>query len=321
MLHVTNGDCAAEQIRAAVDGEVLPWRDLLHDGPVPADLLLPELSAVRARFIAARGWGDADEVARQFQRRDYRLADHFMYDETVLWFEHDLYDQLQLVQVLDWLSTEASADARLTLVCGAEYLGNSAPERLAERFRERSEVSQAEMALARDAWAAFRSPDPAAISALVDEDTSALPFVAAALTRHLEQFPSVRNGLSRTEQQALEAIAAGAATVRDAYVASHQQREDPIWLGDASFAWYLEELAAGQSPLVKLERDAAGDEDRDATLTARVALTDVGRAVLDGREDRVRLNGIDRWLGGVYLQGREAAWRWDTDASRLVAAR
>jgi hypothetical protein len=32
----------------------------------------------------------------------------------------------------------------------------------------------------------------------------------------------------------------------------------------------------------------------------------------------VRLNGIDRWLGGVHLQGGEAAWRWDADAGRLA---
>ena len=40
-----------------------------------------------------------------------------------------------------------------------------------------------------------------------------------------------------------------------------------------------------------------------------VALTDVGRKLLDGQADWVRLNGIDRWLGGVHLQGAEAAWR------------
>lgn len=320
MLHVTNGDCAAQRIRAAgIEGEILPWRDVLHDGPVPAGLPMPELSALRAKFIAARGWGGVAEAARGFAERDRALAGLHAHDETVLWFEHDLYDQLQLIQVLDFVATEASPGARLTLVCGAEYLGSSAPERLAERFRERSEVSETEMALAREAWAAFRSPDPAAISLLTGEDTAALPFLAAALTRHLEQFPSVRNGLSRIEQQALEAIAAGADTVRDAYVAAHQRREDPIWLGDASFAWYLEDLAAGETPLVTIDRNGETD-DRDAVLSARVASTDAGRAVLEGREDRVRLNGIDRWLGGAHLQGREVGWRWDTEAGRLVTA-
>ena len=313
MLHVTNGDCAADRIRAAgMTGEVLPWRDVLHDGPVPAGLPLAELSAVRARFIAGSGWGDADEVARGFAERDRALAGFRDHDETVLWFEHDLYDQLQLIQVLDALGAAALQAARLTLVCGAEYLGMSEPARLAERFRERSEVTEAEMLLARDAWAAFRSPDPTAIEAVLDEDTSALPFLAPALTRHLEQFPSVRNGLSRSEQQALEAVAAGAATVRDTWFASHQQREEPIWLGDVSFCDYLDALASGDHPLVTLDGDGASRLDR------RVALTDAGRAVLEGRADRIALNGIDRWLGGVHLHGRSSPWRWDTGEGRLV---
>jgi hypothetical protein len=151
----------------------------------------------------------------------------------------------------------------------------------------------------------------------VEEDSSALPFLAGALARHLEQFPSTRNGLSRSEQQALEAIAGGAATVRDAYVASHPRREDPVWLGDSTFAGYLEDLAAGPFPLVTLGPTTSAD-DASAMLGRTVALRDAGRAVLEGRDDRVRLNGIDRWLGGVHLAGRECAWRWDADAGEIV---
>jgi hypothetical protein len=48
-------------------------------------------------------------------------------------------------------------------------------------------------------------------------------------------------------------------------------------------------------------------------------LTTAGRAVLTGDEDAVRLNGIDRWRGGVHLSGRDAAWRWDAAAQTLVS--
>ena len=45
----------------------------------------------------------------------------------------------------------------------------------------------------------------------------------------------------------------------------------------------------------------AGAVDRHAA----VALTDAGRGVLDGAADHVALNGIDRWIGGVHLVGRD----------------
>ncbi|MEO7134937.1 MAG: hypothetical protein ABI024_12030, partial [Vicinamibacterales bacterium] len=49
-------------------------------------------------------------------------------------------------------------------------------------------------------------------------------------------------------------------------------------------------------------------------------LTAHGRNVLLGRADRLQLCGIDRWLGGVHLQGRGPAWRWSRKAGHLIEA-
>jgi hypothetical protein len=46
-------------------------------------------------------------------------------------------------------------------------------------------------------------------------------------------------------------------------------------------------------------------------------VTNLGREALMGSVDHVRLNGINRWLGGVHLQGDETLWRWDEKAGRL----
>jgi len=45
------------------------------------------------------------------------IADHHSYDELVLWFEHDLFDQLNLVQILSWLPGHVSASKTVSLVC------------------------------------------------------------------------------------------------------------------------------------------------------------------------------------------------------------
>jgi len=39
--------------------------------------------------------------------------------------------------------------------------------------------------------------------------------------------------------------------------------------------------------------------------------------VLAGKVDHLRLNGANRWLGGVHLNGHDALWRWDAGAARL----
>lgn len=138
-----------------------------------------------------------------------------------------------------------------------------------------------------------------AIVRLLERDTTALPYLAAALRRHLEQFPSLENGLGRTERQALAAVAAGRLRFAEIFKAD-QEREERPFMGDTTFRRYLERLASGDRPLLRFAADTAG-------------LTEDGRRVLAGDGDQVRLNGIERWLGGVQLSGR-TAWRWDCQA-------
>src|SRR5215471_16950609 len=103
MLHITSGDAAAHVLRRAGIGEpILAWRDVLHEGPVPAGLTLRELSKVRVQFIAECGWGRVEEIARQFEARDETLEKTGSETPAVLWFESDLYDQLQLCQIFAW---------------------------------------------------------------------------------------------------------------------------------------------------------------------------------------------------------------------------
>src|SRR6187401_2608554 len=110
LLHVTNGESAGNTLRqTALGGAVLSWQDVLHEGPVPA-VPAPELPRVRARFLSECGWGSERSLLDAFERRD-RLYRHALEARTqvVLWFEHDLYDQLQLLQVL----ADAQGDVEL----------------------------------------------------------------------------------------------------------------------------------------------------------------------------------------------------------------
>ena len=58
--------------------------------------------------------------------------------------------------------------------------------------------------------------------------------------------------------------------------------------------------------------------DGEAFDEQQLELTEAGAAVLRGEADYVELNGIDRWLGGVYLYGTKAAWRWDAGTRQLT---
>jgi hypothetical protein len=313
MLHVTNGDCAADVIRAAgLPGAILAWRDVLHEGPVPAPATLDTLRPLRARFLAALSGGAAQRIAAELEDRDRTFVSAARTGtEIVLWFEHDLCDQLQLAQVLDWFAHTAESNA--TLVQTDDYLGGMGPDEIRPLFDARRPVTADQLRAGSLAWQALASPDPRAISAVRD-DVDALPFMAGALTRHLEEFPSTKDGLSRTERQTLEALASGRVTIRDLHRSAHHQRESAIYLGDAMFVYLLVALARGAAPCVRIDGDFENDP-----LECTVALTHAGADVLEGRQDRVGLLGIDRWLGGVHLRGRRVPYRWDSRTRTIVA--
>jgi hypothetical protein len=75
----------------------------------------------------------------------------------------------------------------------------------------------------------------------------------------------------------------------------------------------LSAVAKGQSALVRVDGDLQG-----WPWSSTVEISDAGRAVLEGRMDRIKTVGIDRWLGGVHLRGHSVPWRWDTEAQQMV---
>jgi len=115
---VTNGDAAVFDIARAAGvapEAIVPWRDVLHDGPVPDELGAEALARVRAAHVAARGWAGEAEALVAFLERDARLATHPHEGEVVLWFEDDLYDALQLAQIGDRLAGRAGPASRVVM--------------------------------------------------------------------------------------------------------------------------------------------------------------------------------------------------------------
>ena len=321
MLHITNGDSARTIIEATrLGGIVLSWLDVLHEGPVPSGLSLEQLRGIRAAFIADQGWGSYERVLSALVHRDevvFGAADH---DEVNLWFEHDLYDQLQLIQVLSVLPEDALHRAAIIQPAHAEYLSRLSADTLRTLYDKRQPVTAAQLVVARRAWDAFRSPDPMVIVSFLQEETSALPSVAPALMRHGQQFPSLENGLNRTERQILDALAIQPQQMKSLYIESHQKREELLFMGDTVFATYVQMLSQAPTPLLTIEiGQSPAAKSQDEFWKAKVRITSAGRAVLKGEEDMVRLNGIDRWLGGVYLEGQEVPWRWDENYKTLRA--
>jgi hypothetical protein len=331
-LHVANGLATTRTFReAGIPGACSQWADVLYEGPVPL-VEDDELVEIRGRVLAGpsdpdpRPWtGEDPSLNPVNDLRAWRavIAAHDRYDELVLWFEHDLFDQLNLVQVLTWIHEHVSTSVPVSLICIGAFpgrpdfmgLGQLKPSELASLLPSRRRVTTAEYALANAAWVAFRQPTPQALNHLLQQDTSALPFLAPAFTRFLQEYPWTTDGLSRSERRLLQVAEPAAIALPRAFPSMHQG-ERFYYITDGSLAGIAETLSQVSPPLLTL--DLTGDAQ--GTLRGRVSVTDTGRTVLRGDLDRVAACGIERWLGGVHLSGRSAIWRWDPSAGRIVRA-
>jgi hypothetical protein len=324
MLHVMNGDATRMTFeRSDIPGNVTVYADALLEGPVPAGLTDAEMQLVRERFHAAPGEMDP---GASWQRG---MEAYPQYEEVVLWFEHDLFDQLLLIRHLDWFARRGLGSTKLSLICidrfpGIEMflgLGQLTADQLRPLLDTRAAVNAAQVELGRRAWRAFTSPDPTEIEGVLRSDTGALPFLGAALRRWLQEFPATGSGLPRSEREMLSILAGGTQSIWSLFHAL-SQREDPLMPTDSSFMGRIEELASGSRPLiaVRVESDDAPAPVTEVNVVklpkGAVTITDTGSDVLAGRADWLSLTPFDRWLGGVHVTNG-SMWRWDVADGRI----
>jgi hypothetical protein len=320
-LHVANGTATTDIIAAAsIPGGLSIWADPLYEGPVPAGLSDGELLDVRARYLAGPDPSPVDEI-NDLRRWRSVIENDSSYDELVLWFEHDLFDQLNLIQILSWLRGHGHHTKPVSLICIGSFpgrprfkgLGELTPEELTTLLPLRQPVTTQQYDVADRAWSAFREPTPEALQGLLQTDTTAMPFLAPALVRFLQEYPWVEDGLSRTERRLLE-LSAGVAvtTLRSLFPLMHDG-EHAYYVTDLSLAALAEDLSRASPPLLTLTRPSNDSKPLQGSIT----ITDAGQAVRGGTQDKVATCGIDRWLGGVHLQG-SAPWRWDNTRRRMT---
>lgn len=320
ILHVRCGSDIRSVVQSKhIDNDFLEWGDPVCQGPVPANLSRSDYLDLRARFISDNWQLDSfDDTRQRLVKEDDVLRTVGTYEKIVLWFEHDLYDQSILIDLLCRLHKRYGVLETLHVLSI-----NSHPE--VERFIGFGQLSQDQLialigqekpvtadmfTLAREAWAAFRAPTPEHLVAIINSDTSALPFLKDALIRHLQDLPWGKDGLLLTERLTLQAINDGAETPGQAFGDLIHRMDPQPFLGDAMYWPFLKTLSRAETPAITPFNGPR----------ATISLTGFGQDLLDGKNNMITTNGIDRWLGGTRLNAPETLWFWDDDAQNIIPA-
>ncbi|MDQ4140033.1 MAG: RNA polymerase subunit sigma, partial [Bacteroidota bacterium] len=287
MLHILNGDGMAKPFKQAPipANDYLIWREILFEGPIIVRGSPVDFWQARQHYISQTYQEAPTAYVLQVTAEVKRLETFSLHDEVVLWFEHDLLCQINLLYLLHWFAQQALNKTTLSLVCIGSHpempdfkgLGNLSPEQLAALFRQRQVLTSGDLALGDRGWQAFASPTPEnLINFLQEEDFTRLPLLPDALRAHLTRFPSVQNGLNAIEQLLLEIIAQHSPTTTQLFHL-FWQRTTLFGLGDTQIINYLKELE--QADLIK-RKD-------------QISITDLGNKALRYECDYVQLRPLN----------------------------
>ncbi len=315
IVHLCNGDSTADTLSLAdLPGEIRVWADALDQGPV-----LPvndtEHYKARAEYWASRGEKDDGRLVEWDRGVDEAAGA----EELILWFEHDLFDQLALIRLLARLARKGLPQT-LTIVSIDRHpevpnflgLGQLKPEQLAALWPRRAPLSRDALDEAMSAWIGFTAADPRSLPFLMRR-VKALPFLAGALERLLEEYPDPTSGMSRTERQVLAAIARGEGTAPAMMQQSHAS--DPRYPITDGYLFAVLKTLGGAG---FIEGAPSGPIGAEALRGVNPTITALGRQALAGAIDRIHEVGIDEWRGGVHLTGKGPVWRWETRERKLI---
>lgn len=285
----------------------------------------------RARFLVD-SYADSRDPPLQYEpvlhgleRDEQRLHDSADYDRVVIWSEFDCYDQLVLLRLLGHYATHRRPP-RLELINVGEFpgavrfigLGQLPPEALRMLWTTRKPATPAVLKLGLHAWRALVNSDPRALAAIMRSATPALPLLANALHRHLRELPSSVNGLSFTEEMALQLLAEDDINLIRLIGRQVFEHDSLPRQGDFQVRDRVLNMEGASARVYERRSGVGATGEARPPWTDVLTITDLGRAVLKGKVDFMSLGPPNRWVGGVQIGAGLPDWRWNEETKNAV---
>ncbi|MEB2775149.1 DUF1835 domain-containing protein [Algoriphagus sp. D3-2-R+10] len=190
MLHVLNGDSLASSFPASIPGEITVVRECLVDGPVSAHSI-EELWVIRDTYLSKNYPSASEEdyftkVVPEFGKIMTAAPETKVY----LWFEHDLFCQVNLWFVMHLLQKHKGSVYLISPTTDLiEGFGGMNQLKLEQAFRDAKLLTANERHILRDMWYLYQRPDIAEAITLSEQTSPELPFLYPAVLAWKESIP------------------------------------------------------------------------------------------------------------------------------------
>jgi hypothetical protein len=186
--HILNGDALKDQFPSTINGEKLVARLCLVDGPVEG-ATVEELFASRAKFIA--------EHYPEFTEADYfnyvldtRRIKEIPENSTInLWFEDDLFCQVNFWFILDFINKDRNYTLHLVRpMQHSEYsFGGMNEDELVQAFENKIQITETDQKILKQFWKAYQENDLLELLMLAQDLKDKFPFLTPAIYAHLDR--------------------------------------------------------------------------------------------------------------------------------------
>ena len=211
-LHITNGDSTTSLLQSLnIPGKIFTWREMLCEGKTITDVGSEDFWKSRFDFFSS-----TYQVTKQrfidLTVKEFRsLCQQKTQDEIVLWFEYDLFCQINMLAVLSWIKKHRK-EAKISLICSGKESNSKKlkglcelnKEQLEQLYLNRQVLSKDDIEYADYIWQLYCSESPLKLQNISPSPT--FQYLEKALDAHLKRFPTIKNGLNEIENTILDTV-------------------------------------------------------------------------------------------------------------------
>jgi hypothetical protein len=251
ILYITNGDSTTDYLKSLnYKGEFITWREMLCEGKTSLDVGSESFWKTRFEFLKS-SYKVTKKTFIDFTLKEYRtLCQTKGQKEIVLWFEYDLFCQINMIAIISWLKRYRKGE-KITLVCsgtveGSERklgLGELSKEQIHQHFENRVELSQDDIEYADYVWQLYCSDSPLRLETVHKfNPMSPFTYLNEALDVHLQRFPSVENGLDVVENYIIDIADQTQPKSKHELIGNLLKHQETLGFGDLQYMQKLDKL-------------------------------------------------------------------------------
>ena len=251
-VHILNGDSTASILKeSGISGDMIVWREMLCEGPLSKTIGSDRFWTLRYAFFEAELAVKKLEYYDKIIKELVPIEDLSGYDEVVLWFEHDLFCQVNLMALCTYLLAYYRKDLSYYLVCvgteknkeNLQTLADYSSKEYQKLYEEKTKLSRHDLLFAQDCWEKYVANDLQELKAFNFDKKNKFKYFQLAIDQHLKRC-KVGSKLSQIDYKLLKTIANNSHTQRDIIrdVLIWQKKETVYGFGDLQYSMYLEKL-------------------------------------------------------------------------------